>query len=225
MRRPIAARSSATAGSGRGCRGRTSGPFGSGARRGTPAGYTLLELVFASALVATVSGIAAPQLGAALDDYRTTGAARYLASRLQQTRMEAVVRSAEVAVQFLDTADGVRYTVYVDGNRNGVRTRDILRGVDWPLGSSERLPDQFAGVDFGTRPGLPPVDSGPAPGGDPIKLGASNLLSFSPNGTSTSGSLYIKGRRDTQYVIRIFGETGKLRVLRFNPSAKDWRPV
>src|SRR6266487_3846218 len=51
-----------------------------------------------------------------------------------------------------------------NNNRNGVRTRDILRGTDWPLGPSERLPDQFAGVDFGVRPGLPPVDSGPAPG-------------------------------------------------------------
>jgi hypothetical protein len=159
-----------------------------------------------------------------IDEYRTTGAARYLAMRLQQTRMEAVVRSAEVAVNFVAMPDGVHYRVYVDGNRNGVRTRDIQRGVDWPLAEEERLPDQFAGVDFGVAPNLPSVDGGPSPGPDPIALGATNLLSFSPHGTSTSGSLYVRGRNG-QCAIRIYGETGKIRALKYVAATRQWRPL
>ena len=91
---------------------------------------------------------------------------------------------------------GYSFGVYVDGNGDGVRTPDITMSIDRPLGAVERLPDNFAGVDFGLLPGLPPVDAGsPAPGTDPIKLGASNLLSYSATGTSSSGSLYIRGRQ------------------------------
>ena len=212
MPRPSIARSSVVGGFGRQLGGRTRG-------------YTLLELVFASALMATLSGIAVPQVMASLDDLRATGAARYVAAKIQQTRSEAVSRSADVALQFVIGVDGVRFRMYVDANHNGVRTRDIQLGLDVPIGPVERLPDQFSGVEFGVRPNLPGVDSGPPPGTDPIHLGSSNLLSFSPDGTSSTGSLYIKGRRDSQYVIRVFGETGKARTLRFVAASNSWQPL
>ena len=100
-------------------------------------------------------------------------------------------------MQFVQTSRGYAYEVYVDGNGNGVRTRDIQRGEDQRIGSVEHLSDHFAGVDFGVLPGLPPVDAGSAaPGTDPIKLGASSILTFTPLGTSSSGSLYLRGRRN-----------------------------
>jgi hypothetical protein len=194
------------------------------AHRGGRAGYSLLELVFAAGLVVTVSGMAAPQLLSGLDDHRTAGAARYISTRLQRARMEAVMRSVEVAIQFTQTASGYTYAAYRDGNRNGVRTRDIQSGADPPVGSAERLPDHFAAVDFGVQAGLPAVDVGALPGGDPIRLGASNLASFSSNGTATSGSVYIRGRH-AQYVVRIFGSTGKVRVLKFDRAANQWIPL
>ena len=73
--------------------------------------------------------------------------------------------------------------MYVDGNRNGVLTRDIQRGIDRLIAAVERLPDQFAGVEFGAIPGLPAVDpGGTAPGTDPIRLGSGNIASFSAHG-------------------------------------------
>jgi hypothetical protein len=183
-------------------------------------------MVFASALIVTISGMALPQMASAVDDYRTAGAVRYLAARFQQARMEAVTRAADVAIQFVAAADGFTFRVYMDGNSNGVRTRDILRGTDAPLGAPERLTDHFPGVDFGVAAGLPAVDSSTAPpGGDPIHFGVSNLLSFSPAGTSSSGSVYIRGRGDIQYVIRVFGETGKTRILKYAPRTNEWRPL
>ncbi len=103
---------------------------------------------------------------------------------------------------------------------------DIQKGTDPPIGVVERLTDHFAGVDFGVAPGLPPPDSGATPPGtDPIHLGSGNILTFTALGTSSSGSLYVKGPRYAQYVIRILGETGRVRILKFDPRTKKWKPA
>jgi hypothetical protein len=192
--------------------------------RGGRAGYSLVELVFVAGLVITASGIAVPQFLSGLDEYRTAGAARYVSARMHRARMDAVMRSSEVAIQFTQTGGGYTYAVFRDGNRNGVRTGDIQSGADPPVGSAERLPDHFTAVDFGVQAGLPAADGGAPPGNDPIRLGASNLASFSSNGTATSGSVYVRGRR-AQYVVRIFGATGKIRILKFDRTANQWKPL
>ncbi len=194
------------------------------ARRGA-AGVSAIELLFVTGLIATVGGIAVPPALEALDEHRAAGAARYVSSRLQRARMEAVLQSRDVAVRF-DDDDGYVFAIYADGNGNGVLADDIRRGVDRRLGADERIADNFRGVDFGTLPDLPPVDAGSAaPGDDPIRLGASNAVTFTAHGTSSSGSVYLRGRGQRQFVIRIYGETGKTRVLRFESASRQWRPL
>jgi type II secretory pathway pseudopilin PulG len=190
-----------------------------------PSGYSLVEVVFVTALMATLSAIAIPELHAGLDDYRAAGSVRYLTTRFARARMEAVARSRDVAVRFTQDAHGWSYAVYVDGNGDGVRTRDILRGTDTELVPPERLSANFPGVTFAVPAGLPPVESGPPTDGDPLKLGSSNLLSFSAHGTSSSGSVYVRGRNGSQYVIRAFGETGKVRALKFDARTQRWNPL
>jgi type II secretory pathway pseudopilin PulG len=189
-------------------------------------GYSLLELMAAMALSVTLTAAAIPQFLTALDDVRSNGAVHHISARLQRARMDALVRSATVGVQFTQTASGYSYAVYVDGNRNGVLTRDIQHGVDRLLTAAERLPDQFTGVEFGAIPGLPAVDpGGTPPGTDPIRLGAGNIASFSATGTSSSGTVYIRSRRDAQYAVRIFGETGRTRMLKFDPRTRLWKQL
>jgi type II secretory pathway pseudopilin PulG len=188
-------------------------------------GYSLIELLFALGLIVTLGAIAVPQLLTSVDDVRAAGAVRYMATKLHQVRMEAVVRSSDVALYVVQASGGYRFATYLDGNGDGVRTSDIQSRVDTQLTPFERLPDRFSGVDFGVLPGLPPVDSGsPAPGTDPIKLGSSNILTFTALGSSSTGSLYVRGSRDSQYVIRVYGETGKTRVLRFDARLRRWTP-
>ena len=190
-------------------------------------GYSFLELMMVMALGVTLTAVAVPQYLTGLDDLRARSAAHHLSGRLQRARMEAVMRSAMVGVQFIQTSGGsYSYAVYLDGNRNGVLTRDILRGVDRLITAAERLPDQFPGVEFGAIPGLPPVDpGGTAPGTDPIRLGSGSIASFSALGTATSGTVYIRGRHDAQYAVRIFGETGKTRMLKFEPRTRQWKQL
>ena len=186
-------------------------------------GYSLIELLFVLSAAATIGAMAIPPFLAAIDDYRTAGAVRYLSTRIQRTRMEAVSRSTKTAMQFVREGTGYTFGIYVDGNEDGVGTADIRNGIDRRLGAIERLSDNYAGVDFGLLPDLPPIDpGGPPPGTDPIKLGSSALLSYASSGSSSPGSVYIRGRK-VQYAIRILGDTGRTRVLKFNPHDRLWK--
>jgi hypothetical protein len=163
---------------------------------------------------------------AGLDDARVAGAARYMSSRLADARMDAIVRAKEVAVRFTAANGGYTYSVYLDGNDNGVLTRDIQRGVDRVLRGPEALADNFRDVVFGTQPGLPPIDAGDtAPGNDPIRLGAGNSVSFSTLGSATPGTIYITGPSRAQFAVRVFGATGKIRAYRFNRRTGKWLPM
>jgi len=188
-------------------------------------GYSLLEVVFVTGLVTTGAGVAAGTLAAHLDELKTSSAARYMAAQLQRARMQTVSRGANIAVRFVREGESIRYGVYMDGDGDGVRSSDIEQGIDRAIQAEARLADEFPGVDFGTVPDLPPVDpSSTPPGADPIRLGSADMASFTPLGTSTAGSLYVLGPQQRQYVIRLFGETGKCRILRFNATARQWEP-
>jgi type II secretory pathway pseudopilin PulG len=190
------------------------------------AGFTLLELVFVVGLVTTVSAAVVPSVSTAIDHYRTLGAVRYVASRLQRTRMDAVTRGFNSAMRFTVTGTAYTFSVYVDGNGDGVRSADIDRGIDRLMLGPEQLSEQFAGVEFGALPGIPAVDgSSSPPGSDPIRIGSARMASFTPVGTSTSGSLYILGPHHAQFVVRIYGETGKTRILEFNTRTRVWSPL
>jgi Tfp pilus assembly protein FimT len=192
-------------------------------RRRVPAGYSLLELLFVATLMIVLSSIAVPMVQGALEGTRARGAARYLGTRLQLARLEAIKRSTHVGIR-IDASVGYRLATYVDGNGDGVRTRDINAGTDWLLGSLERIDAQFAGVTFGILDDVRAVDaSGILPAGsDPVRLGSSDILSFGPTGTATAGTLYLRGQGREQYALRVLGATGRVRVLRYDFASATW---
>lgn len=182
-----------------------------------PGGYTLVEILFVLGLLAVLTGAAVPQLTTAVDRGRARAAARYLASRMILARTQAVSKGATVALRFDTQVAGIGIAAYVDGNHNGVRTLDIDAMIDRQLEPPVALADLFPGVAIGLSPLLP--------GTDPIQIGSTNLLSFTPNGTATSGSIYVLGKDGTQYVVRVLGATGRTRVLRYNALTRLWVEV
>jgi len=187
---------------------------------------TFAELTVTVGLIATATATTVPQLQASLDDERAAGAARYLSSRLVETRMDAIRRVRHVAMRFANAGAGYVFTLYEDGNGNGVLSTDIQRGIDRPIRSPERLSDNFRNVEFGTLPMLPAIEPGEAaPGADPIRLGNGNSVSFNPLGGATSGTVYLIGRNHSQYAVRVFGATGKIRVYRYNWRSSRWTPL
>lgn len=188
-------------------------------------GLAIVDLVCATGVMAIVGAIAVPSIGAWLDRDRARLSARYLAGKLHQARMEAVTRNAEVAVRFGDAADGYPFQFFVDGNGNGVLERDIADGVDTPVLGADRLEDHFRSVTLRVVESVPGVDASEVvdAGSDPLRIGRSRLVSFSPLGTCTSGSIFVAGRTSPQAAVRMLGVTGRLRVLWFDRASRSWR--
>lgn len=160
-----------------------------------------------------LAAVAVPQFLTGLDRSRAWAAARYLAARMATARAYAVLRSAHVALRFVEDRSGVSFQTFVDDNQNGVRTSDIAAAVDRPLDAAARLPELFPGADIGIVPEL---------GGDPVRLGSSGLLSFTPLGTATPGTIYVRGRDGIQLAVRVLGATARTRVLRYVPQTGEW---
>ena len=183
-------------------------------------GYTLVELLLVVSLVAVLAGIAVPLTTNAIDELRTAGAARYIAARIAATRLDAVRRSSTVALRFDPNGSDYTFRSFLDGNGNGLRNAYITNGADRPLGRTEQLSEQFAGTAFGLLPGTPDVD-GAVGNLDGVRIGAASLLSISPNGSCTSGTLYVHGRQ-SQFAIRILGATGRVRLFWYDRGARRW---
>jgi hypothetical protein len=184
-------------------------------------GATYFELLFALTLGTTLTASAIPLVAGAIDDLRTRMAARYIAARIGATRLDALKRSSAVALRFEPSGADYQYAPYADGNANGVRSAEIRAGVDPVLGPFERLQDRFPGVRFELGPGVPDADGLGGTGQDGVRIGAARILTMSSDGTATSGTLYIRGRR-TQYAVRILGVTGRTRMLQYNAGDRSW---
>jgi prepilin-type N-terminal cleavage/methylation domain-containing protein len=185
-------------------------------------GFTILELLFVIAIAGTLTAIAVPQGLRALDDFRTRAAARYLAQRIADARLSAIRRSASHGLRFEPASPDYRVSLVADGNGNGLRTSEIQRGIDRPLTEPELLGWHFPDVTFGIQDDVPDADGRPANGSDGVRVGSSKLLSMNPDGTSSSGTLYVHGRERSQYAIRVFGATGRVRVLKYDYVRRRW---
>jgi Tfp pilus assembly protein FimT len=192
-----------------------------GLRGFTPA-FTILELLFALAIAGTLTTIAVPQGLRALDDFRTRTAARYLVQRLGDARLSAIKRSKAHGLRFEVSTPDYRMTTVVDGNANGLRTSEIQQGVDRTLTAPEYLASHFRDVVFGILDGVPDADGQPANGSDGVRVGTSKLLAMNPDGTSSSGTLYVHGRDRSQYAVRVLGVTGRVRLLKYDLGHRRW---
>jgi hypothetical protein len=187
----------------------------------TERGLSVVELLFALATSVTVGALAIAATGAAIDEMRPAVAARYLAGRIGSARIDAVRRATAVALRFEAVDGDYVYAPYEDGNGNGVRTAEILEGIDRPVGVVERLADKFPGVRFELASGVPDADGQPGTGVDGVRIGTARILTMSPDGTATSGTLYVRGRRG-QYAVRVLGVTGRTRMLQYQPGNRAW---
>lgn len=178
------------------------------------AGYSLVEALFASSLICILAGISISSVVASVDRSRGSAAARYLATRAALARARAVGRSATVALYFEQDARGFRFSMVEDGNGDGVRAADIAQQIDRVIEAPVHLSDLFPGTAIGVAPAIPAAN--------PIALGGTMILSFTPSGTATSGSVYVVGRDLTQWAVRVLGITARARVLRYERATGVW---
>lgn len=188
------------------------------------AGYSLVEMVVTLAAIVALAALATPSLLAARDEARARSAAGHLGSLLHLARVEALKRHVHVALRFDPADDDFLYAMYADGNGNGVRTSDIQDGADARIRPPERLAQQCPGVRFAVDAGVVGLEGESLGAGGPVRVGTSRMVSFSPLGTSTSGTIYLLGRAHRQLAVRVLGPTGRIRTFEYNHRTSTWRP-
>jgi len=191
-----------------------------------PSGFSLPEVLVAVTLLGIMVGVSVPLVVQAVARERLRTAGLEMATTLRALRQKAVTRRESVGLKFVRGEEGWTYSLYQDGNSNGIRSADIRSGRD-PFLYGPRHPGQGReGIRFGLPtapiPRIPPSRGVISDPGDPIKLGRSDILSFSPGGSTSSGTLYLTDGREALGIV-VYGPTGRVRVFRYDSREKIWR--
>jgi len=205
-------------------RGRASGP-GPSFSACEAAGISAVGLLWTLALGGTVLALATPGLRNLESSVSVRSAAAEVGVAMYRARATAIARGVNAGLKFRRNGDRYEWTVYADGNGNGIRSNDITSGVDKPLAS-------FAWSRNDVLPGILTGQAVPDPSGsgvldrpdDPIRFNASDICSFSPLGESTPGSVYLWDGRDRMAVVRVYGRTAKMRTLYYRRGDRTWKP-
>ncbi len=179
------------------------------ARRPIVRGYTILEVIVVVTIIITMLAAAIPRTKAYVQEASLRGAAFYIRSLLRGARSRAAAEARYIGVVFEEVSGDPVFSLYADGNGNGIRRADIRRGVDRRVWQPYRLSAVFPGVRYGT---LPTGARAPFPG---LRIGRSHILSFSPLGSSTSGTVFLSNDYGLVYAVIVMGSTGKVRVARY----------
>jgi len=189
-------------------------------------GAAFIDIIVATSVCFLMAAIAVPVIGGTLDRERTIIGAQYLSGQLQRARLESLKRARPVAVRVEVIGERTQLRLFEDRNGNGVLQRDIDRGIDLPLTPMEWLDDQARDISLRINQDVTDVSGVVTlePGDDPLRIGNTSLLTFSPVGSATSGTLYVAAHRGPQMAIRVFGATGRVRVLMFDARTRQWHP-
>lgn len=187
-------------------------------------GASLIELLIVAALIASLASMVTPATAHSVDASRARDASGFVAARLRLARQHAVFRATSVGLVFDAVDHRWLVRVCVDGNGNGLRRAEILAGTDACPDGPYDVTEMFPGVSIAVDPGLrgPEGESGSS---DPVRFGSSDMASFSPEGTGTAGSVFLRSGNGRQFVVRVGNITGRTRILRYDPGSRNWRPA
>jgi Tfp pilus assembly protein FimT len=173
-------------------------------------GQGLVDLLVAITVAVIVAATALPVTTAYVHEARLRGAAFHVRGLFRQARARAAAEARYVGIVFDEVEGDPVFSVYGDSNSNGIRRADIDRGVEEKLREPYRLTETFPGVRYGSLPAGAAEPFFPG-----LKFGRSQIVSFSPLGSSTSGTLYLSNEYGLVYAVVVLGSTGRVRVARY----------
>jgi hypothetical protein len=190
-------------------------------------GSSLGELLAAMALASLAILMAAPAVAHLRDAGRAAAAARHIATMFQAERWKSVTQGRTQGLYFEQLGGLWTWSEVEDGNGNGLRTAEVRSGTDRRLGGPHRLEDFVQHVRLGFPSGGPFREIPPGAGNipdttDPVQFGVSDIVSFTPIGSSSSGTLYLTDGRDALYAVVLYGPTVRVRVFRYDLRERTW---
>jgi hypothetical protein len=188
-------------------------------------GITLVELIFWLMVLSWIAVMLTQGYTRLEEAIAMRSAVHETTVAFYRARSTAVARNRNVGLKFRMNGPRHEWTLYFDGNGNGIRSSEITSGVDPAIGVYVPWSrnDVLPGIMTGTR-----VPDPGNPGGyldridDPIRFNNSDICSFSGMGESTPGSVYLWDGRDRMAVVRVFGGTGRIRTLYYRRGERGW---
>ena len=105
------------------------------------------------------------------------------------------------------------------GNAQIPKATDLKARID--ALAQTLLARNIAGVSIAVDPTLSgPEGSAPSP--NPVRFGSSQIASFSPAGSCTAGTLFIRSQKGIQYAVRVGNVSGRTRILRYDTGTRRW---
>lgn len=172
-------------------------------------GLSAVELSVVVALLSVLASAAAPELAAWRARQAALGAGASLIVQIEGVRAAAVTTRRAHALVFRRVDGEILWAVAVDGDGDGVRSADLDSGIDRLYEPGRPLSTAFPGMTVGLAPGVPAVPGGTRPRGD-LPLAPTGILTASPGGTLSTGTVYLCHRRGVCFAARIYGPGGRV---------------
>ena len=106
-------------------------------------GFGLVELLVVLAMATVLYATALPRLAATVHEHRLRGAAIHFRGLFRQVRARAAAEAKYIGVVFDEVDGDPVYSIYADGNANGIRRADIRRGIDVRIREPYRISETF----------------------------------------------------------------------------------
>lgn len=184
-------------------------------------GQTLAELLVAVAVIGFFAALSASPIDKAARRTAIAAATSELRAVFQRTRMLAIAHDRNVAIKFRNDADGWAWSIYEDGDGDGVRNDDISRGVDKLLEPPRRFEHKPARIGLPAQPLPDPYSGATLDTRSPVRFGTSALCSFSRVGEASNGSMILTDGAEQAVILRVYGESARVSVLRWD--GRKWK--
>ena len=188
-------------------------------------GYTLADMLVILAVIGMTVGVALPAFNSMRRRTAVRAAGCELRSLFHTARMRAISHGQHSGLRFTRYGNEWRYAAYDDGDGDGVRNDDIADGIDKML----FIPRPVLAADRGAATISVPRKTITDPDGDkltpsssPVQFNRSSICSCSPLGQCTPGTIYLTDGDAGVYAVRMYGPTGRIRMLRWNDVRRKW---
>ncbi len=188
-------------------------------------GHTLIELLIVVAIVAAMVLVSVPSFRTMQKRAAVRSAAQEIRSAFHAARSQAIATGRSTGLRFSEADDTWYWSLYQDGDWDGVRNADIKSGIDRRLAGPQRiLSDErririampsFALLDPDTNKPL-------GPEAKPVRFGNSRICSFSSRGSSSSGTIFMTDGYNLVAAVRVFGATARIRTMIYDPVDGTW---